>query len=460
MASNITPIPASYKDPAGFVYRHDGTIYRQINRRAKPDYDQLMSSGLYEELIVREQMMSHKEVSLAKKATADAYKIIQPDQIPFISYPYEWSFSQLKDAALLTLAIQSAALEHGLSLKDASAYNVQFIQNKPVFIDTLSFEKYPEGKPWVAYRQFCQHFLAPLALAAYVDIRFLLLQKQYLDGFPLDLASKLLPRRTVFNLGLSMHLHAHAKSQAHFADKKTAQVKSASILIHALKGIISHLHSTVKGLKLSKSDTEWGEYYTFTNYSDESFDYKKKLISQFVSEIKPSVVLDLGANTGEFSRAAVKNAQLVVSTDYDLLAVEKNYLQVKANNETKILPLVLDVTNPSSSHGWAGTEREDFFSRGKFDMILALALIHHLVITFNLPLSSVAQFLSQQAPYLIIELVPKNDSQVKKLLQNREDIFTDYDEAGFEAAFGKYFKTLQKEAVKGSQRTLYLLKRI
>ena len=459
MASpHLEHIPASYKDPAGFVYKKDGVIYRQINTIAQKDFDLLLESGLYKDLVSRNHLIRHEAVPLSKKATDDAYAVVKPEQITFISYPYEWSFSQLKDAALLTLEVQKIALEYGMSLKDASAYNVQFRNNKPILIDTLSFETYNQGKPWVAYRQFCQHFLAPLALAAYIDLRFLPLQRQYLDGYPLDFVSRLLPRRTLLNLGLSMHIHAHAKSQSHFADKKTSTTKSVSISLTALRGILENLTNTVGNLKLPRSSSEWGDYYDVTNYTETSFHNKKKLIEQFVKKTMPSTVLDLGANTGEFSRAAAQYATFVISTDYDLPTVEKNYALAKKNQEDNILPLVLDVTNPSSAQGWAGAEREGFFSRGSFDMILALALIHHLVITFNLPLKSVSEFLAQQTTYLIIEFVPKEDSQVQKLLQNREDIFPDYHTEGFEKAFMKNFKIIKKEPVLQSKRTLYLFK--
>src|SRR6056300_868464 len=186
----MNKLNASFRDPAGFIFRDEnGTILRQVNQDGKSDYDTLMDSGLYEVLSNKGFLISHEEV---ENKNSEAYKTIKPDLLPFISYPYEWTFSQLKDAALLTLYTQKAAIAKDVCLKDASAYNVQFVNGKPVFIDTLSFEKYVEGEPWVAYKQFCQHFLAPLALAAYKDVRCLQLLKNYIDGIPLDLASSLL----------------------------------------------------------------------------------------------------------------------------------------------------------------------------------------------------------------------------------------------------------------------------
>ncbi|MEN6436739.1 MAG: SAM-dependent methyltransferase, partial [Anaerolineaceae bacterium] len=192
---------ASFRDPSGFLFWSDGILYRQVNVSYQTHYDALMQSGLYAQLIKRGHLVRHEEVDQKPAYPEIAYKVIAPEKVSFISYPYEWSFSELRDAALLTLEVCNLALEKGLVLKDASAYNIQFVDGRPVLIDTLSFEKYQEGAPWVAYRQFCQHFLAPLALMAYTDIRLSQLMRVYIDGIPLDLASKLLPGSTQWKLG-------------------------------------------------------------------------------------------------------------------------------------------------------------------------------------------------------------------------------------------------------------------
>ena len=214
--------PASFRDPGGFLFVEGGVLYRQVNSVYKDDYDLLLRSGLYKTLTDAGLLVSHEEVSTDPPDPRIAYKIIRPEPIPFISYPYEWCFSQLKDAALATLEIQRQALAHGLSLKDASAYNVQFLDGKPVLIDTLSFEKL-RLKPWVAYRQFCQHFLGPLLLMGLKDSRLGQLSRIFLDGVPLDLTSRLLPRRTRLRPGILMHIHLHAASQKHFASKTIAR---------------------------------------------------------------------------------------------------------------------------------------------------------------------------------------------------------------------------------------------
>ena len=240
--NNNREVPGSFRDPSGFLFWQNGSLYRQINIIYKDHYDRLMNSGLYEELTKTGLLIPHQEVDIEPAQPGIAYKIIQPERIDFISYPYEWCFSQLKDAALTTLRIQKKALDFGLSLKDASAYNVQFRKGKPVFIDTLSFESYHEGQPWIAYRQFCQHFLAPLALMSCKDIRLNQLLRIYIDGIPLDLASSLQPFRTRFSLSLLSHIHLHARSQKRFADKKvdTRQIKLSRV---GLLGLINNLES-------------------------------------------------------------------------------------------------------------------------------------------------------------------------------------------------------------------------
>ena len=207
-------LPSSFRDPDGFLFLHDGCVYRQVNKIFKSSFEQFLESGLYEALVDKRYLLPHIDVTDSViPRRSDCFKLILPQQLAFISYPYEWSFSQLKDAALLTLRIQMIALKYGFSLKDASAYNVQFQDGKPIFIDTLSFEPYIEGTPWSGYQQFCRHFLAPLALMSYVDIDLSKLLISHIDGIPLQLASKLLPLRTHFNYSMQVHLHLHAKMQ-------------------------------------------------------------------------------------------------------------------------------------------------------------------------------------------------------------------------------------------------------
>lgn len=418
-----------------------------------------MESGLYDRLVKAGLLIPHVEVDQAPAESDLSHKVIQPEHVPFISYPYEWSFSQLKDAALATLSIQRRSLKVGMSLKDASAYNIQFVRGKATLIDTLSFETYKEGQPWVAYRQFCQHFLAPLALMALRDIRLNQLLRVYIDGIPLDLASGLLPSKTRFNFGLLTHIHLHAGAQKRYSGMEVKS-RAATMGKQAMTGLIDSLDSTVRKLEWKPGGTEWGNYYDITNYSDSAFEHKKQLVQEWSAKVKPSLVWDLGANRGVFSRMAGEHGAFVVSSDIDPTAVEQNYRQMKAEKTENLLPLLLDLTNPSPSIGWANEERDSFGRRGPADILLALALIHHLAISNNVPLLQIADFFAKLGKWLVIEFVPKADSQVQKLLASREDIFPDYTREGFETAFQRRFRIVEAVNVRESERALYLMERL
>ena len=453
-------LDASFRDPSGFLFFRQGILYRQVNKQYQEHYDHLMSSKLFTKLVNSRLLIPHEEVGLEPEEPASAYKVILPEPISFISYPYEWCFSQLKDAALTTLTIQKLALESGMVLKDASAYNIQFQNGKPVLIDTLSFEIYREGAPWVAYRQFCQHFLAPLALMAYTDVRLSQLLRVYIDGIPLDLAARLLPRRTRYRLGLATHIHLHAAAQKRYGNKQVEKAQvSRKISRISFLGLMDSLESTTRKLKWKPSGTEWGDYYvaSCSHYSPSAFEHKKQVISQFLERIQPASIWDLGANTGEFSRLATGSSNRTIAFDIDPSAVEQNYLLCTQNKETRILPLVMDFTNPSPSIGWNNRERHSLTDRAPAHVVLVLALIHHLAISNNVPLPLLAEYLNSLGRWLIIEFVPKEDSQVQKLLVSREDIFSGYHVGGFEAAFGAYYTVHEKVNVQDSLRLLYLM---
>jgi hypothetical protein len=417
-----------------------------------------MNSGLYKTLIDTGLLITHEEVSSDYARTDRVYKVIKPEVVPFISYPYEWSFSQLKDAALTTLEIQKRALNFGMVLKDSSAYNIQFIKGSPVFIDTLSFEKYIEGQPWIAYRQFCQHFLAPLALMCHRNIMLNQLLRVFIDGVPLDLASSLLPFLTRLKPSLLSHVHIHAKSQRYFADK-TVNITNRKMSKFSLIALMDNLESAVKRLKWKVKGTEWSDYYGDTNYSSDAFNHKKQIVTEFVDTVKLGIVWDLGANIGIFSRIAGDKGIQTISFDIDPACVERNYLECIEKRETAILPLLIDLTNPSPGIGWDHSERMSLVERGPADTVLALALIHHLAISNNLPLEKIAGFFSKICNSLIIEFVSKNDSQVQRLLSTRKDIFTDYTQEMFEKEFGKFFAIKNSVKITDSERILYIMER-
>lgn len=458
---------SSFRDPAGFIFSYKQQVYRQVNHAGQKDYDLFISSGLYDALHEKGLIVPHTEVKKTAQFTADerCYKILQPDQIPFISYPYEWSFSQLKDAALLTLKIQRLALKHGMILKDASAYNVQFIGKKPVFIDTLSFKKYEAGEPWDGYKQFCEHFVAPLAVARYTSYDVLKFLQTSLEGMPLGTACSLLPRRARFGKGLLAHLFLHSASQKRYenfvSEKGTAAVPKRKVTPFALEGLMASLERTIQTLRPPRQKTEWGNYYTFTNYSDDAFKKKQRLVRDMLKKASqaPKTIWDMGANNGEFSQLAAEMGAYTVAFDIDPVAVGRNYNHRGGETDGNMLPLVQDCTNPSASVGWLGKERDSLFDRGPADVVLALAIIHHLAIGRNLPLEQIAAFFAKIGDNVIIEFVPKEDSKVQILLASREDIFPHYDADSFETAMNTHFKLIEKKQISGSKRTLYLYKR-
>lgn len=456
-----TILPSSFRDPGGFLFKQDGKLYRQVNKSGEIDYRCLMDSGLYEKLQEQSLLIPHREVNVEPMHPDESLCVIEPEMVSFISYPYEWCFSQVKDAALATLKIQQIAIEHEMSLKDASAYNIQFHNGMSVLIDTLSFEKLQDNTPWVAYRQFCQHFLAPLALMCHVDIRLGQLMRVYIDGIPLDLASRLLPGKTSFNISLQIHIHAHARSQSKYADKQVnkAEIKK-TVSRNSMLGLIDNLKSTVEKLQWKLDKTEWGDYYSATNYTDDSQAHKGELVETFIKKIKPEAIWDIGANTGLFSQIGTRLGIPTNAFDIDPVAVEKNYLDSRKRGDKNMLPLLLDLTNPSPAIGWHNRERSSLVERGEVDMVFALALIHHLAISNNLPFSLISEFFADICRYLIIEFVPKSDSQVKILLTTREDIFPYYHHDGFEDAFRQKFEIISHEDIRDSKRTLYLMKRI
>jgi hypothetical protein len=445
----------SFRDPAGRVFRSGDALYRSISTEYGKTFDSLEASGLLSKLQSAGLLIPHKEAPNHE----GFYRTIQPELIPFISYPFEWCFSQLKKAAILTLEVQRQALKYGFTLKDSSAYNVQFLHNKPIFIDTLSFKPYVNGTPWDGYKQFCQHFLAPLALMAKRDIRLQSLLRTYIDGVPLDLASQLLPMRTYLS-SLLFHIHLHAKSQQKFADsgRSGAQVKSSSVSKNALLGLLDSLEGYISGLNWSPKGTEWADYYSDTNYSEVGLSEKSAIVREFLTTTASASVWDVGANSGYFSKIAKELSPNVVAFDIDPAATEKHFRQVYGKDAP--LPLVMDLTNPTPGYGWGSAERKSFVDRGPADTALALALVHHLAISNNVPLEMVAEFFGRISKNLIIEFVPKEDSQVKRLLASREDIFPEYTKDGFEAAFSKVFKIERSEVVKTSLRTIYLMRRL
>jgi hypothetical protein len=456
------PDPGSWRDPFGFVYRRDGAILRQVNHTAEAEWTAACEARLFARLQGAGLLVGHEDAPIEWAADPSrAIAVIRPEPLPLISYPYEWTFGQLKAAALLTLRIQGEASALGFELRDASAYNIQFLRGRPVFIDTLSFRRAVVGAPWIAYRQFCEHFLAPLALMARRDIRLGGLLRDHLDGVPLDLAADLLPGRTRLSLGLGSHVHLHARAQRRHADRPEAGAKAAERTMSPTRqaALLDSLVRLIEGLDWTPAGTEWAEYGNASSYEDASAQHKDETVAELVGLASPAVVWDLGANAGRYSAIAARTAERVVAWDIDPAASERHWRDLQARSETKVLPLLQDLANPSPALGWDACERRSLFDRAEGATLLALALVHHLAIGRNVPLPMLSATLARLGDQLIIEWVPKEDPMVRRLLATREDVFPDYTEAGLREAFERDWTVMTTRSVAGTPRVILLMAR-
>ena len=447
--------PASYRDTSGFVFKHNGQVYRYVHPNYQMHYAQLMQSGLYDELVKKGSLIAHEEITETDKFNFTDGKVVLPEQLPFISYPYEWSFDMWKDAALLTLQIATTSLKKGMILKDATPFNIQFYKGKPIFIDTLSFENYEEGKPWIAYRQFSECFLAPLLLMHYCHPDTGKLFAVYPNGIPMDILVNLLPKRSKWNMNTFLHVHLQAK----FSGKQKQKTGSENNFSKQKLGLlIKGLESFVQKLSPKKIKTAWDDYYTDTILGDDYLAAKTTLVKSFSNFIDFKTVIDLGANDGHFS-LLFGDDKNVIATDADSNCINELYLKIKKEGIPNILPLVNNLTTPSPAIGWANTERESITARLKADLVLALALVHHLAIANNVPLALIAEWLQPMGDNLIIEFVPKTDEKVKLLLQNRKDIFDDYSLENFRSIFAQKYTIVKEEKAGNTNRILFLMTR-
>ena len=448
------PLGSSFRDPSGYVFLKDSMVYRRINEAYLPTFNTLQKSGFYQKLQDSSLYIGHEIVE-----STPSYTIIRPQQLPFISYPYEWCFSQLKEAALCTLEIQRVAVDSGLTLKDASAFNIQFVHGKAQLIDSLSFAVRDKNMPWVAYHQFCKHFLAPLALMAYSDPGLNGLFINNIDGIPLPLAVSLLPARAFLRPGILIHLYIHGRLGSRYAKQERKAPDRTSFSKNALYGLIESLRSAICSCRLPSKKSFWARYYTTEVDTETYLQAKKELVSGVLSRIQPDMVWDLGANTGEFARLAAQQGSSVVAMESDPLCVELCYGTHVKNGVAGVLPLRIDMANPSPSIGWDGEERLSLLRRGPADLLLALALVHHLAIGNNVPLRMIADSFAKLGRWLIVEFVPPEDHQVKRMLSLRDNVFELYTQVQFEKSFSELFTIHETHIIPGSQRVLYVMKR-
>ncbi len=449
--------PSSYKDPDGSIISLKDVIYRTLNHSYKEHYIKLIDSGLYKELSEKKMLVSHLEVNADEilKSDKKIFKVLKPELIPFISYPYEWSFLQLKKGALLTLDIQLKALEKNMWLKDANCYNVQFNGVDPIFIDTSSFENYVENAPWPAYGQFCRHFLGPLLLSAFGKSELCALSISYPDGIPLKVISYSLPYSTKFDLFTLTHIHYHAKLETKHAQDASIKKKNLLLSKSRLIGIITHLKNGIEKLQLKETNSEWSDYYSTFSYDKENFIQKQNAITAFVDTLKPDTILDMGCNEGEFAILCSKKVKHVVAADSDALVINNLTIKLDKLKIKNILPLVINLANPSPGIGLLNRERGPFISRARYGGVLALALVHHLAIGNNIPFHLIAKQFSELSSDLMIEFVPKEDPQAQKLLITKKDIFENYNLEEFKNSFNPFYRIREQYPLNNSGRILF-----
>jgi ribosomal protein L11 methylase PrmA len=456
MSAPLSVHPASFRDPAGFMYKYKGELFRFVHSSYKEHYELLFHSGLFKQLTDAGWMIQTEEAESVHLASENHFRTLKPAFIPYLSYPGEWSFTQYKDAALLTLKICEAALEKGMILKDATPLNIQFYQGKACWIDHLSFERYEEGAPWIAYNQFCESFLNPLLIAYYKSIEIHRLYTSYPSGISASLTARLLPFISKFKLAVALHVHLNARVQSKTSRKNSTSTKRISK--KNLFALLSNLLQCIGSLEWKKHPTEWSDYYDSGILNEKYLSSKKKIIGDLLTELNYNSLLDLGANDGTFSFLANKNVQ-VIASDQDSSCIDRLYTKTKSQGLKNILPVVIDLMHPSPASGWMNTEQPSFVERMKTDLCLALALIHHLCIGKNLPFSHAVQLFAASCDWLLIEFIPKSDPKATLLLQNRSDHFHWYNQEAFELAFSDYFTIHKKFLVEGSERTIYVMQK-
>ncbi len=455
--SNFVTNPSSFRDPSGFIFTKDGELYRQVNKNFKDDFDLFISSGCYEKLVQKKWLIPHQHIQQNLTGDDDWYITLKPEPVPFISYPHEWSFDMLKDAALLTLAILRESIGHGLILKDATPYNIQWYKNSLIFIDSLSFEKYNEMMPWVAYRQFCECFLSPLLLMHYKKIPLQQLSLAWPEGIPLPLTKSLLPFRSKFSVHTYLHIHLHAGMSG---PGKTNSKKSAPFSKQKMLNLVTSFETVIQKLKLPPQQSTWSAYYSEAAQRDDYLAAKKESIQQWISSNKNfKTAIDLGANDGEFSKLLAANNIDTIAVDFDPYCINNLYRFIKKEKQERLQPLIIDLSNPSAAIGVNNEERSSFIDRVKADLVVALALIHHLAIGKNIPFPKIVSMLAGMGKNVIIEFVPKTDEKIRLMLAGRKDIFSHYTGARFEEALGRYFRIKDKQEIAASGRVLYFLEK-
>jgi ribosomal protein L11 methylase PrmA len=463
-AAAVRAEPGSFRDPSGRIFWLGERVLRTVMPQAVADFDYVESTGIVTALIKKGMLIDQalRPASLLGEAAAGAAYVLEHPKLDFISYPYEWSFRALQSAALLQLDLYLEGLRHGVTLSDATAYNIQFDGARPVFIDRLSFRRYVDGQFWLGHRQFCEQFLNPLLLRSIFGIP----HNAWYRGSPAGIGaaelSALLPLRrklswrVLTNVVMQGSLQKNKSSDAQRAVSGRVRFPRAAFV-----RMLTGLRSWVESLRpADRRPTTWQAYSTQHSYRNAEADAKRDFVMRFVRDNRPRTVWDIGCNTGDYSVAALQaGARSVVGFDFDQGALDLAFDRARSER-LSFLPLFLDATNPPPDQGWGQGERRGLGARASADAVLALALIHHVAISGNVPLDRVLAWLTSLAPRGVIEFIPKNDPMVVELLRLREDIFPDYNEESFVRSLQQRARIVASETVSASGRKLFAFERM
>ncbi|MFP4537394.1 MAG: class I SAM-dependent methyltransferase [Dichotomicrobium sp.] len=453
--------PGSYRDRNGAVFYHDGRVFRYLSQRALENWRRLESAPFFRALTEEGKVVETRSVDAEKEGIdlGGWAGVVEHARIPFVSYPYEWTFGMLRDAALLHLDLMKRALAADMILKDSSAYNIQWNGARPVFIDIPSFEPLGRGEPWVGYRQFCELFLYPLMLRAYKGIDFRPWLRGRIDGIPVEEMRGLISARDFARPGVLTHVVAQNALQKRYASgdgNMRGALAEAGFGKALIERNLEKLTALVTRLAPANARTVWSDYERTHSYDEAELERKIAFVREAAATRHWHLVWDLGCNTGTFSHIAARHADGVVAMDGDWMAIERLYQREKAEGAAgNILPLVVDLADSSPNQGWAGTERKALAERGRPELTLCLALIHHIVISANIPLGEFIRWLHGLGTALVIEFVGREDEMVQTLLANREDQYDDYHPEIFRELLTAHFDIKAEQPLKGGKRSIY-----
>lgn len=452
----------SFRDRRGHVFSQNGRICRTVTDFGVDDFNVVRQTKLLDVLVANGSVIAEERVDSGEPLPAGAALVLKHPKLPYVSYPYEWPFAALKAAALLHLDVHLAALEDRVTMSDASAYNVQFRGAKPVFIDVLSFVPYVDGEFWSGHQQFCNQFLNPLLLRARLGVPHNAWYRGALEGVSTEELNQLLPwyKKLSWNMLTHVALQARFQQGARRGGAAVEKAKARKLPLIGHQEILRGLRRWIAKLEpLGGGSTDWENYANQNSYDSAEEAAKRDYVRQFVASSAPSMMCDLGCNTGEYSVLALESgAETVVGFDFDQNAIERAFRRAQ-REELNFLPLLLDAANPSPMQGWQQQERRGFAERADSEALLALALIHHLVIGKNIPMQQAVGWLVAQAATGVIEFVQKTDPMVVALLQLREDIFEDYSQDSFEIALQKNARIVHSQEVSANGRRLYTYER-